>query len=44
LRISSAVNAIDAEAFGEHRPVRFAVPVPAPHHGDLVELEAIAVR
>jgi reactive intermediate/imine deaminase len=37
-------NAIYAEAFGEHRPARSVVPVPALHHGYLIELEAIAVR
>lgn len=40
----SAFNAIYAEAFGEHRPARSVVPVPALHHGYLIELEAIAVR
>jgi reactive intermediate/imine deaminase len=37
-------NAIYAEAFGEHRPARAVVPVPALHHGYLIELEAMAVR
>ena len=40
----SAFNAIYAEAFGEHRPARSVVPVPALHHGYLIELDAIAVR
>jgi len=40
----SAFNAVYAEAFGEHRPARSVVPVPALHHGYLIELEAIAVR
>ncbi len=40
----AAFNAIYAEAFGEHRPARSVVPVPALHHGYLIELEAIAVR
>jgi 2-iminobutanoate/2-iminopropanoate deaminase len=40
----TAFNAIYAEAFGEHRPARSVVPVPALHHGYLIELEAIAVR
>ena len=40
----SAFNAIYTEAFGEHRPARSVVPVPALHHGYLIELEAIAVR
>jgi 2-iminobutanoate/2-iminopropanoate deaminase len=37
-------NAIYAEAFGDWRPSRSVVPVPALHHGCLVELEAIAAR
>ena len=37
-------NALYAEAFGESRPARSVVPVPALHYGALVELEAIAVR
>jgi 2-iminobutanoate/2-iminopropanoate deaminase len=40
----TAFNAIYAEAFGEHRPARSVVPVPALHRGYLIELEAIAVR
>jgi 2-iminobutanoate/2-iminopropanoate deaminase len=40
----SAFNAIYAEAFGEHRPARSVVPVPALHHGYLIELDAVAVR
>jgi reactive intermediate/imine deaminase len=36
-------NAIYAEAFGPHRPARSVVPVPALHHGCLVEIEAIAL-
>lgn len=40
----SAFNAIYAEAFGPHRPARSVVPVPALHHGYLIELEAIAAR
>ena len=39
-----AFNAIYAEVLGEHRPARAVVPVPALHHGYLIELEAIAVR
>ena len=39
-----AFNAIYAEVFGEHRPARSVVPVPALHHGYLIELEAIAMR
>ena len=37
-------NAVYAEAFGEARPARSVVPVPALHYGCLVELEAIAAR
>jgi len=37
-------NAIYAEVLGGHRPARAVVPVPALHHGYLIELEAIAVR
>jgi 2-iminobutanoate/2-iminopropanoate deaminase len=40
----TAFNAIYAEVFGEHRPARAVVPVPALHHGYLIELDAIAVR
>jgi 2-iminobutanoate/2-iminopropanoate deaminase len=29
---------------GHHRPARAVVPVPALHHGYLIDLEAIAVR
>jgi reactive intermediate/imine deaminase len=39
-----AFNAIYAEVFGDHRPARAVVPVPALHHGYLIELEAVAVR
>jgi 2-iminobutanoate/2-iminopropanoate deaminase len=39
-----AFNAIYAEVMGNHRPARAVVPVPALHHGYLIELEAIAVR
>jgi 2-iminobutanoate/2-iminopropanoate deaminase len=39
-----AFNGIYADIFGECRPARCVVPVPALHHGYLVELEAIAVR
>jgi reactive intermediate/imine deaminase len=39
-----AFNAIYAEFLGTHRPARAVVPVPALHHGYLIELEAIAVR
>jgi 2-iminobutanoate/2-iminopropanoate deaminase len=37
-------NAIYADAFGPSRPARSVVPVPALHHGCLVEIEAIAAR
>lgn len=40
----AAFNRIYAEAFGDARPARAVVPVPALHHGYLVEVEAIAVR
>ncbi|HYM19149.1 MAG TPA: RidA family protein [Micropepsaceae bacterium] len=39
-----AFNAIYAETFGAARPARSVVPVPALHHGCLIELEAIATR
>lgn len=39
-----AFNAIYAQTFGASRPARSVVPVPALHHGCLIELEAIAVR
>jgi 2-iminobutanoate/2-iminopropanoate deaminase len=39
-----AFNAIYAQVFGASRPARSVVPVPALHHGCLIELEAIAVR
>jgi len=39
-----AFNAIYAEVLEKHRPARAVVPVPALHHGYLIELEAIAVR
>jgi reactive intermediate/imine deaminase len=38
-----AFNAVYAEIFKDHRPARTVVPVPALHHGVLVEIEAIAV-
>lgn len=37
-------NDVYAEMFGEHRPARSVVPVPALHHGYLVEIEAVALR
>ena len=39
-----AFNAIYASVFGASRPARSVVPVPALHHGCLIELEAIAAR
>lgn len=39
-----AFNAIYAQIFGSARPARSVVPVPALHHGCLIELEAIAAR
>jgi 2-iminobutanoate/2-iminopropanoate deaminase len=37
-------NAVYAEAFGDSRPARSVVPVPALHYGCLVEIDAIATR
>lgn len=36
-------NAAYAVAFGEARPARSVVPVPALHHGYLIELDAVAL-
>lgn len=36
------VNAVYAEFFGEHRPARTVVPVPALHHGFLIEMDVVA--
>jgi 2-iminobutanoate/2-iminopropanoate deaminase len=36
------VNATYARVLGPHRPARAVVPVPALHHGYLVEVQAIA--
>jgi 2-iminobutanoate/2-iminopropanoate deaminase len=36
------VNATYARVLGEHRPARAVVPVPALHHGYLIEVQAIA--
>lgn len=36
------VNAVYAAFFGEHRPARTVVPVPALHHGFLIEIDAVA--
>lgn len=40
----AAFNRIHAEAFGDAKPARAIVPVPALHHGYLVEVEATATR
>jgi reactive intermediate/imine deaminase len=37
-----AFNQVYAERFGEHRPARAVVPVPALHHGFLVEVQMVA--
>ena len=39
-----AFNEVYAAAFGDHRPARSVVPVPALHHGCLIEIEGIAAR
>jgi 2-iminobutanoate/2-iminopropanoate deaminase len=39
-----AFNAVYAQVFGDWRPARSVVPVPALHHGCLIEIEAIAAR
>ena len=39
-----AFDAVYAAAFGDHRPARSVVPVPALHHGCLIEIEGIAAR
>lgn len=39
-----AFNELYAERFGGHRPARAVVPVPALHHGFLVEIQLIAER
>lgn len=36
-------NAAYAAAFGDARPARSVVPVPALHHGYLIELDAVAL-
>lgn len=36
-------NTAYAEAFGKARPARAVVPVPALHHGFLIELDAVAL-
>ena len=37
-----AVNRVYSEYFGNHKPARIVVPVPALHFGCLVEIEAVA--
>jgi 2-iminobutanoate/2-iminopropanoate deaminase len=37
-----AFNTVYAERFGSHRPARAVVPVPALHHGFLVEVQMVA--
>lgn len=39
-----AFNSAYAGVFGEHRPARAVVPVPALHHGFLVEVQLVAER
>ena len=39
-----AFNNIYAGVFGEHKPARAVVPVPALHHGFLVEVQLVAQR
>jgi reactive intermediate/imine deaminase len=36
------LNEVYAQVFGSHKPARSVVPVPALHHGCLVEIEAVA--
>ncbi len=38
-----AFNALYAEWAGHHRPARAVVPVPALHHGLMIEVEAVAL-
>ncbi len=37
-----AINGVYREFFGQHKPARIVVPVPALHFGCLVEIEAVA--
>ena len=39
-----ALNRLYAERFGSHCPARAVVPVPALHHGFLVEIQLVAER
>ena len=38
------LNKVYAEVMGQARPARAVVPVPALHHGYLIEIDAVAVR
>ncbi|MEM9261494.1 MAG: RidA family protein, partial [Bacteroidota bacterium] len=38
------VNAVYADFFGKHRPVRCVVPSRELHYGCLIELEAVAAQ
>jgi reactive intermediate/imine deaminase len=40
----TSFNQVYAELFGQACPARAVVPVPALHHGYLIEIEAVAVR
>lgn len=42
INLWSRVNAVYAQAFGEHRPARAVIPVNELHYGFLIEIEAIA--
>lgn len=39
-----AFNKVHARVFGEHKPARAVVPVPALHYGYLVEIQLVAQR
>lgn len=40
----SEFNTLYAQWLGEHRPARCVAPVPALHHGYLIEMDVVAVR
>jgi 2-iminobutanoate/2-iminopropanoate deaminase len=42
LALWGTVNEVYGRRFGEHRPARAVIPVPALRHGCLIELQAIA--
>ena len=42
IRFWDRVNEVYRQFFGEHKPARIVVPVPALHFGCLVEIEAVA--